>query len=165
MLPGPLYVGQGPQYTPDGKFGGGSVGNLANLVAPYLTSLSATSTGQKRQNMLECPSWLTKTKSLTAPSYVMNSNPKEFNYLAPFGRLDSGAPKSQPVSFGKLSSFPLSQTWLMMDADKEQIGSVAAGWKDQIPETPVHGSKRNTLYYDGHVSSVPTTQHSITSAP
>jgi prepilin-type N-terminal cleavage/methylation domain-containing protein/prepilin-type processing-associated H-X9-DG protein len=45
----------------------------------------------------------------------------------------------------------LSDVWLMIDAD--QVAFATAGWVAELPPLPVHGSVRNYVYFDGHVST------------
>ncbi len=49
---------------------------------------------------------------------------------------------------------PLTDVWLLIDAD--QIAFASAGWVADLPPKPVHGSLRNYVYFDGHVSTKKT---------
>jgi prepilin-type N-terminal cleavage/methylation domain-containing protein/prepilin-type processing-associated H-X9-DG protein len=81
--------------------------------------------------------------------------------LDPFGYPN---PKLRPNKLAAVQSVrPLSDVWLMMDAD--QVAFSTAGWKDQLPAKPVHGSVRNYIYFDGHVSTKKNAQMSTGSAP
>jgi prepilin-type N-terminal cleavage/methylation domain-containing protein/prepilin-type processing-associated H-X9-DG protein len=46
---------------------------------------------------------------------------------------------------------PLSEVWLLVDADQVAVTNPNTGWRDQLPVTPVHGSVRNYVYFDGHI--------------
>lgn len=153
-LPGPLFGAQGPKFFTNST---GMHGSLSVYVAPFITSVSGVSGTQQRQQMFECPSWLTATPDLNGPSMQVNLNPRNFlngsTQVWPFG--DAGASR-MPVKLSNISSFPASQTWMMVDVDKVWVASTPVGWSNQIPDKEVHGSGRNCLYYDGHVSRIPS---------
>ena len=48
---------------------------------------------------------------------------------------------------------PLAEVWILVDADQVAITNPANTWRDQLPLTPVHGSVRNYVYFDGHVAT------------
>ena len=48
---------------------------------------------------------------------------------------------------------PLSQVWILVDADQVAVTDPANTWRSQLPITPVHGSVRNYVYFDGHVAT------------
>ena len=70
------------------------------------------------------------------------------NRLRPFGVYGG----SNPMRLMALSNFkPLSQIWMLTDLDAKNLLGTAPKW---IPATPVHGSVRNTLFFDWHVETV-----------
>jgi len=46
---------------------------------------------------------------------------------------------------------PVTEVWVTGDMDK--LSTSTAGWAGDLPDKPVHGSVRNWLYLDGHVSA------------
>jgi prepilin-type N-terminal cleavage/methylation domain-containing protein/prepilin-type processing-associated H-X9-DG protein len=88
----------------------------------------------------------------TVPSHAGLTNPA----VDPFGYPDyNGAPGYPSVRLSAvMAQQSLVNVFLMVDAD--QIAFYTAGWKDQLPPKPVHGSLRNYVYMDGHVSTKKT---------
>jgi prepilin-type N-terminal cleavage/methylation domain-containing protein/prepilin-type processing-associated H-X9-DG protein len=48
---------------------------------------------------------------------------------------------------------PLPAVWILVDADQVAVTSTANTWRAQLPVKPVHGSVRNYVYFDGHVTT------------
>lgn len=48
---------------------------------------------------------------------------------------------------------PLSQVWILTDADQVGVTNPNNTWRSQLPAKPVHGSVRNYVYFDGHVAT------------
>ena len=68
----------------------------------------------------------------------------------PFGYPD---PKVPPHKLNEVQTQrPLSQVWILADADQVAVTNPANTWRAQLPEKPVHGSVRNYVYFDGHVA-------------
>jgi prepilin-type N-terminal cleavage/methylation domain-containing protein/prepilin-type processing-associated H-X9-DG protein len=147
-LPGPLYTAQGPRFNANP--GAGVVGNLALLIEPYLSSNDVTAGTIKRQKMLDCPSWLNATPDANGPSMQLNVNPRNWDSVAPFGRV----PEIAPATLTRIGRFPLSTTWMMVDVDREWLAGATPSWAAQIPENPAHKNSRNVLYFDGHIGSI-----------
>jgi prepilin-type N-terminal cleavage/methylation domain-containing protein/prepilin-type processing-associated H-X9-DG protein len=148
-FPGPLFTAQGPNFSPTAT---GLHGSLAVFLQPYITSNNAGATSTTRaQEMLNCPAWATQTPDRTGPSVQMNLFPLFFDNKQPFGDANT---TNKPLTVGAITSYNLSRTWLLADVDKAWLNGGTPGWVNQIPLTAVHGSKRNVLYYDGHVSGV-----------
>jgi prepilin-type N-terminal cleavage/methylation domain-containing protein/prepilin-type processing-associated H-X9-DG protein len=152
-LPGPLYTGQGPNFSPTTTPGvNGQYGSLADYIKNYVTAnMGGTTATSRSQEMLNCPAWSTQTPDRTGPSVQMNLFPSFFDNKQPFGDANT---TNKPLTVGAISSYNLSRTWLLADVDKAWLNGGTPGWVNQIPLTAVHGSKRNVLYYDGHVSGV-----------
>ena len=81
-----------------------------------------------------------------------NANPT-LTFSNPFG---------YPVAVGvpnglrphKLSEIAVpAQVWILVDVDQVLITDLANTWRAQTPVTPVHGSVRNYIYFDQHVSA------------
>ncbi len=70
-----------------------------------------------------------------------------------FGYPDfNGTPGFAASKLARISSLrSLSEVWLLMDSD--QLAFPTAGWANELPAKPVHGSVRNYIYFDQHVSS------------
>ncbi len=68
-----------------------------------------------------------------------------------WGKIGAGSPQNTPVS---LYSIPTpSRTWMLTDWDAETAPYF--GWpKTDMAPNPVHGSKRNRVFFDGHVTAV-----------
>jgi prepilin-type processing-associated H-X9-DG protein len=69
----------------------------------------------------------------------------------PFG--NAGA-TDLPLQQARISTRPLSQTWMLADLDREWLNGATPGWVNQIPATSAHGSRRNILYFDGRVGAI-----------
>lgn len=80
--------------------------------------------------------------------YVLTrSNP---NLVTPFNWYD--APGCKESKMQSLTNY--SDAWIMGDVDELGYGSAApSGWGTSIPATPVHGTVRNFLFFDGHVTT------------
>jgi prepilin-type N-terminal cleavage/methylation domain-containing protein/prepilin-type processing-associated H-X9-DG protein len=63
-------------------------------------------------------------------------------------------PKVPPHKLNEVQAQrPLSQVWILVDADQVAVTDPANTWRDQLPLKPVHGSVRNYAYFDGHVAT------------
>jgi len=70
----------------------------------------------------------------------------------PFGYDNSGPPQLITAIPGE-AGLPLSDVWAICDVDQVVIPiSSGNAWAPQLPIKPVHGSVRNFLYFDNHVS-------------
>jgi prepilin-type N-terminal cleavage/methylation domain-containing protein len=89
----------------------------------------------------------------TVPSAVGLTNANGSTLLDPFGYPDfNGVPGFAAAKLTAVSNLrSLSEVWLLVDSDKVAFGT--AGWADDLPDKPVHGSVRNYIYFDAHVSS------------
>lgn len=150
-LPGPLWGSQGARFSAT------STGVLSQFLEPYITSNTPTGSGTtKAQEMFNCPAWVQNTPDLTKPSMALNIRPKGWvtgDTLYPFGY---PTPVQQPLSQVRISSYPLSRTWLMTDLD--QVWNPAYSPLTDLPAKPVHGNSRNVLFYDGHVAKLEASQ-------
>jgi prepilin-type N-terminal cleavage/methylation domain-containing protein len=73
----------------------------------------------------------------------------------PFGYPSGqGSPAQPPRKISAvMAAKPLSEVWMIADVDKIAINNPANTWFDQLPDKPVHGSVRNYIYFDTHVST------------
>ena len=69
----------------------------------------------------------------------------------PFGYPDPYVPPHRLTAVQ--AQRPLSQVWLLVDADQVAVTNPANTWRSQLPVKPVHGSVRNYVFFDGHVAT------------
>lgn len=157
MMPGPVLTAQYANYRQTTT---GLRGNLPALIAEYVPVQQGASSLDRVQEMLLCPSWALSTSSQAVPSMMLNTAPVGWLQgnvqIYPMGYAGTTpANDLKPLPFSRITQYPLSQTWLMIDLDKEWFsdGASPGGWGD-IPAKPVHGSGRNCLFYDGHVARI-----------
>ena len=161
-LPGPLFTAQGPRFTP----GNTNAGQFTVYLEPYLDSNTGVtgSATSRVQQMFNCPSWSLQTPDPTGPSMQLNAYPSQWwegGQVYPFGDANAavGSANRTPRTILSISVFPQANTWMLVDVDKVWMKSATAGWINQIPAKPVHGSGWNCLYYDGHVGWISTANH------
>jgi len=136
---------------------------LVYYLAPYLSYKAPDATTREAKVMI-CPGYrrsLVGVSNLvnrvayvrTVPSHAGLTNGAGQVLFDPFGYpAYQGAPPKPPHKLGEIQSVrPLTEVWFMIDAD--QVAFATAGWVDELPPKPVHGSVRNYVYFDGHVST------------
>ena len=69
----------------------------------------------------------------------------------PFGYENQGPPQLISAIPAK-AGLSLSSVWAMADTDRVAVNDIFNTWYSQLPILPVHGSVRNYLYFDYHVS-------------
>ena len=147
-LPGPLWTWQSCWYN-DGDFG-----TLATLIAPYL---GAPLGSEKRKlEVLVCPAWQRGGPYRADESFFMNTGVVvNGTAINPWGDADKDGDESIPLA--RLSDAPLPRTWAIQELDKEIVKQSPALKvpPDGIAAKPVHGDKRNALFFDFHVESLP----------
>lgn len=63
-------------------------------------------------------------------------------------------PQCPPHKLNEVQSLrPLSEVWILVDADQVAVTNPGNTWRAQLPVKPVHGSVRNYIYFDGHVAT------------
>jgi prepilin-type N-terminal cleavage/methylation domain-containing protein/prepilin-type processing-associated H-X9-DG protein len=156
-LPGPLWSGQTATCTTSAAsnllmyFLAPYLGPYASPAAPYLAS-----PGQWYSSIFECPSArsviLVQNKSLDgaiyflAPGYLPSTGPALV--VRPFGYPPvPPAGLTQPMRLVSLAG--MQNVVALTDLDQKNYGV-----KPTVAAEPVHGSYRNTLYFDGHVQPV-----------
>ncbi len=79
----------------------------------------------------------------------------------PFGypAYEGAAPKPPFRLTAVQSARPLTDVWIMVDAD--QVAFATAGWASVLPAKPVHGSVRNYIYFDQHVATKKIAKHNV----
>lgn len=153
QLPGPLWANQSCWYNEKDS------ATLGNQLAPYL---GLTLDYEKRKmDVMVCPSWQRGAPYRDDESFVMNTEVTvNGTVLNPWGDADLGEadPGTDPSSPAvpkvllRLSDAPLSRVWAMQDLDAK-LGTPKKK-PPGIAANPVHGDKRNALFFDFHVESV-----------
>ena len=136
---------------------------LVYYLAPYLSYKAPDATTREAKVMI-CPGYrkaLVGVTNLanrvayvrTVPTHVGLTNAAGQVLFDPFGYPPyNGAAPLPPHKLSEVQSVrPLSDVWFMIDAD--QVAFATAGWVAELPPKPVHGSVRNYVYFDGHVST------------
>jgi prepilin-type N-terminal cleavage/methylation domain-containing protein len=156
-----LWSGQQTSYTKD------SVSELAYYLAPYL-GYHAPDAQIRLAPALFCPGYQHYNENQTSKGMtnvtvycrtIPNANSltnANGSYFDPFGYPpNNNSPPSPVLPPMKLTDIqaaqPLCNVWFLIDADQIAFGT--AGWADQLPKKPVHGSKRNYIYFDHHVAT------------
>ena len=154
ILPGPLWTWQSCWYD-EADFGG-----LGTLLASYLGQTASSE--KQKMGVLLCPAWQRGSPYQQDQSFIMNTavmiNGTAVN---PWGDADldddgNGANDNTdpavPKRLLQLSEISLVRTWAMQDLDAQNpVPKVPRG----IAKTPVHGDRRNALFFDFHAESVP----------
>ena len=164
VLPGPTFTGAKGAYTRTG-----SAGELAVILAPYLgTRTPDRLSGAEKElsPMFQCPSRplnLAENDS-EPPVYgvqcALNPALLPNNTGRPMGvASDNPANARPPVRYSDLDRVGgASKVWALVELDKDVAThfSPFASYAAKLPEKPAHGSARNVLYFDGHVSRLTT---------
>ncbi|MDX6766114.1 MAG: hypothetical protein SFU85_04940 [Candidatus Methylacidiphilales bacterium] len=136
-----------------------SVGRvLARYLQPYLNTKASTNNGYQESDFFKCPSYMQKVPaSLVRASrvpYIANNGDdgsvkdSSGNVLRPFGVFGGAG----PMKITSLATVvELSKLWALQDLDEDNLMGNKPGW---IPSDPIHGSYRNTLFFDGHVEAI-----------
>jgi prepilin-type N-terminal cleavage/methylation domain-containing protein/prepilin-type processing-associated H-X9-DG protein len=164
-LPGPVWQGQYEYYDTSGD---GKV-RLGYYVAQQLKMPAPTSAPQK-MSVAVCPSAAHHSKSPSFGTPLMSLR-RPLSYIAsiaitnanftnvverPFGYCWEYIPGTNrsndpPKKVSEIYSPSLS--WALTDAD-QQNALVSAAYYDFQPKTPTHGTVRNQLFFDWHVTAV-----------
>lgn len=160
-LPGPCFNAVRPWYeTNQGNY-------LGYQLYPYLMGGDRP----KNQNVAELkpliyPAFKKKRLATNAPSYVLCANYTfRGESVRPFGSVGSGNnADTPPWLLARVAEFPglfAAQEIDQKNGDPGEPDSIVASkpsWHGRLPPTPVHGSTRSTLYFDGSVRQVPIGQ-------
>lgn len=131
----------GPCYNAQGVSGGGQ---LITFLSPYVLGMSNT----LATDLFACPSWTKAADgdpSLSRPYYLPSLRLADGTRVQPFGYQSSSAPQ-KPMLLRELPD--PSKNRAIVDFDQGVSSSSAT------VATPVHGSARNVLFFDGHVRLV-----------
>jgi prepilin-type N-terminal cleavage/methylation domain-containing protein/prepilin-type processing-associated H-X9-DG protein len=152
-LPGPLWELQSCWYNEKDP------GTLGNRLAPYMGL--PLDYEKRRMDVFVCPAWQKGAPYADDESFNLNTAVVVGGEtINPWGDADipeedAGTnPNSPgvPKMLVRLSDAPLSRIWALQDLDKE---SVVKKKLPGIAKKPVHGDKRNALFLDFHVESIP----------
>ncbi len=165
---GPFGGGPGPYGLWSGQVVGYATTRASDLVY-YLTSYlsyPAPDATVRLATVMVCPgaARITTTTPLTnLTMYILSGASSDdgstyigyrpFGYPQAYGSVSSPAPH-KVTEVGAAAS--LSQIWYLSDLDLMGCANGVSAWSptDVIASKPVHGSIRNHIYFDGHVSSV-----------
>ncbi len=146
---------------------GATHAQLAYVITPYLAKSTTLVNNYIECKILECPSFM-KNSQYADPTRVPNATDPnigrtmyrlrkyvEGNTLWCYGQSPRVGNIVQPSVNGAI-----------MDEDRAIPGAssstlTAAAWAN-IPDNPVHGQSHNYGFFDGHVASLNTNQHSQT---
>lgn len=150
-----LVIGQSPSYGTEGN----SKKRIPLLIAPYAGTPVATrnsdsdATKMHWSPLFACPGWmLARNQSTTVviPSVRLSKRAT----LTSGASVTEGGLWKHGVKFSDI--YLPSQTWFFIDADAGTFGG-----NTNIPSSPVHGSYRNLLYFDGHVGKLDASTKNI----
>jgi len=155
-LPGPLWTWQSCWYD-DGDFGA-----IGTILAPYLGESSSSET--QKMMVLVCPAWQRGAPYQQDQSWLMNTEVLvNGTTMNPWGDADvalamgdntSTDPTAPdiPKRVAQLGDISAARIWAIQDLDSQSpVKKVPHG----IAVKPVHGDKRNALFFDWHAESVP----------
>jgi prepilin-type N-terminal cleavage/methylation domain-containing protein/prepilin-type processing-associated H-X9-DG protein len=152
-LPGPLWESQSCWYNER------DIGTLGNQLAGYMGL--PLDYEKRRMDAFVCPAWQKGAPYQDDESFLLNTAVVvNGDTIHPWGDADlpeeeAGSDPNSPAVpklLASLSDASLSRTWAVQDLDKQSVV------KKKIPgiaPKPVHGDKRNALFFDFHVESIP----------
>ena len=132
---------------------------IGTKLAPYLGGIPTTE--MEKMAVLVCPAWQRGAPYEQDESYLLNTEVVVDGVtLNPWGDADVDEDETasdptapgEPKLLARFSDLPLSRIWAVQDLDsKSPVRKVPGG----IAVKPVHGDKRNALFFDFHAESVP----------
>lgn len=155
-LPGPCFQPVSTLYQPNqGNY-------LGYQLYTYLMNEPRPENQTKELKPLIYPAYLKKRKATNAPSYALcyrfMTNGEE---VTPFGIPNST--NNVEWTMARVAEYPGLFAMQEIDRSNAVTGrpdSIAQNpdWSSRLPDKPVHGSTRSTLYFDGSVRQVPIGQ-------
>ena len=154
-MPGPMWTWQSCWYDEKDD------STLGHLLAPYLGQ-SATSETHKMM-VLVCPAWQRGAPYRQDQSWLLNTEVMvNGSPMNPWGDADvaieAGDDASldpegagNPKHLAQFADAPLAKTWAIQDLDAQSPVRKKPGG---IAPKPVHGDKRNAIFFDWHAESV-----------
>lgn len=147
QLPGPLHLGQRPIYR------SGPPTHLAYHFEEYFGAGEEMEEGEEIPE-LSSPMWRKKTTTVRGISLLSQQDvdPDPRTTRSPWGYAgaEQDDPNRQPMRMSQLAGYS-ELPWALVEADREHPLVGGAGWREQMPEKPVHGSYRLALLFDGSV--------------
>lgn len=137
---GDPFSGQGPYYNRDPR-------RIQAHIGPYLEieEASTWSTSEDKMSFTELLSWDAWQGARRGPGPSIIGN-------LPIKLTNSPDPVKPP--WGKSISLIENPSDSPMYTEADAVLVPSAGWSQFLPEQPVHGGYRNTLFFDGHVEQV-----------
>jgi prepilin-type N-terminal cleavage/methylation domain-containing protein/prepilin-type processing-associated H-X9-DG protein len=154
-LPGPLWNGM------QASFDANSSEEMLYYTYPYLGIPAPADAPPTIAAVAACPSFMKSAPGVNSLAdmegricYLLNPNinPTPAQCVRPFGY---PVPTQQPLKQAQLSQYgPPSELYAISDVDKGNVTDPTVGWWSDLPYAPVHGQKRNQLFFDWHATPV-----------
>mgnify|MGYP002066866051 CR=1 FL=1 len=161
-----LLHGQRPHYKDDAR----TRQELVFYLATYF-SLPAPDSQDRTADVFFCPGFLRygynvsviderTCYGVTAPNYIKGDDGLPILSFRPFGyATGQSSPQERPRRMTEIGAKrPPSDVPSLYDLDKELVTSQNNVWQQQLPNKPVHGSLRLSLYFDAHVETRPASK-------
>jgi prepilin-type N-terminal cleavage/methylation domain-containing protein len=152
-LPGPSLGGARPNYDQNSK------DELAYYLGPLMGNPPPSAKMVIAKTMI-CPGYVRDAPSVSSmmgrKCFILNQNvdPAPGAQVRPFGYPSNPGPSQEPLTLTAIEAYGSgADFWAVTDADRVNVPNPAVSWYDDLPYKPVHGSVRNELYFDGHVSA------------
>jgi len=154
QLPGPLWNGM--QASADAN----SSEQFLYYAASYL-EMPPLSNQTAVISVAACPGYMRAAPGISSLqdmegriSYLLNPDvdPLPGAPVRPFGYPD---PVQAPLKRAQLVQYgSLAELFAISDVDKGNVTDPSVGWWSDLPYAPAHGSVRNQVFFDGHVTAV-----------
>ena len=149
---GIIFVGQGPWYNRDGR-------RLQNILGEYLGSRESTTwstnvTLMSYDDTFAWPALLASGKKGCASVLLNNSVSIRTADAVSLKNPWDGVTGSPTVGWVLDNIEDASHQAVFVEVDQKNTN---AGWKDNVPRVPIHGTYRNSLFFDWHVAPVQVT--------
>ena len=151
-LPGPCWTGTQPSYDQ------GLSQQLSYFLSTYM-SYPRPGPVLTVIPLMMCPAFERSTK-VSAPysgvkSYLLSGNVAPSGWVVPFGYPDSNPTYyCKPLKISQLDQYGVPLTMAAMT--EPDLLNASGAWNTNlvaVPLTPVHGSVRNTLFFDWHAEA------------
>ena len=155
-----LWSGQSARYST------GDYGQMSYYLYRYLGGAPATAAFQTLK-VFECAGyrrlnqWTVVGATNTPVSYQVTGNFTNGSAIlttamnmAPFGYPVGQANAANPIRITQVEQIgSLTAVYSLIDSDQVAVTNPANTWRSQLPIFPVHGSVRNTAFFDSHVEA------------
>lgn len=138
-----------------------SIDQLGRYLTRHATTIDGV--GKLYCAVLESPLFAARRTPGTFPNSIelgITVMGEDGSLVYPFGKKTS--PSVGSMKFSRLgSTFAASRRWMAIEIDKTTPTSVdptikSAGWYNDLPDAPVHGSGWLAVFFDGHVEMLKT---------